>query len=218
MRDLRYGARMLLRQPGFTAIAVLTLALGIGANTAIFSMIDAVLLKSLPVEKPQQLVALSTAGVGDQGPSRGNFSYPVLQDLRDQNQVFAGVFGHSTESFNFSANSQTDRASGEMVSSNFFSVLGVNPYLGRFFSDADDKTAGAQAEAIVSHGFWTRRLGADPTLIGKTVHLNSYPFTVVGISAARFLRRGGRCITRHLDPHNDASTSFTWKKRPQYAQ
>src|SRR5436189_5206320 len=185
MNDLKFALRQLLKNPGFTAVAVLTLGLGIGANTAIFSMIDAVLIKSLPVKDPERLVAL-TAVAGVEERERSSFSYPLFRDLRDRNQVFSGVFAFKGDSLNLSADGQTERVSGQMVSGNFFSVLGVNPHFGRMFSEADDQTPDGHPVAILGYGFWTRRFGSDPTLVGKTLHLNGYPFTVIGIAPPGF--------------------------------
>jgi predicted permease len=176
-QDIRYGLRMFSKNPGFTLIAVLMLALGIGANTAIFSLLDTVVFKMLPVKDPTSLVLLANAD-----ERRGaSFSYPSYQDLRDRNQVFAGIIAYDGVALNLSDGSQTERAAGQLVSGNFFSVLGVNPFLGRAFSEEDDKTPGAHPVAILSHSFWQRRFAADPGLIGKTIHLNGVPFTLIGI-------------------------------------
>jgi hypothetical protein len=183
-QDLRYGARMLLKNPGFTTIALITLALGIGANTAIFSLIDAVLLKTLPVKDPEQLVALtSVTGAEERRPS---FSYPTFHDLRERNQVFAEIFAYDGLALNLSKGDRTDRVSGQLVSGNFFSGLGAAPLLGRVFSSEDDKTPGAHAVAILGHDFWRRKFASDPNVVGKTIRLNGYPFTVVGIAAPGF--------------------------------
>jgi putative ABC transport system permease protein len=183
-QDLRYGARMLLKNPGFTTIALITLALGIGANTAIFSLIDAVLLKTLPVKNPEQLVALtSVTGAEERRPS---FSYPTFHDLRERNQVFAEIFAYDGLALNLSEGDRTERVSGQLVSGNFFSGLGAAPLLGRVFSSEDDKTPGAHAVAILGHDFWRRRFASDPNVVGKTIRLNGYPFTVVGIAAPGF--------------------------------
>jgi putative ABC transport system permease protein len=184
LQDLRYGARMLMKQPGFTLIAALTLALGIGANTAIFSLIDAVLLKLLPVKDPAQLVALAHTTRG--GENRFTFSYPMFQDLRERNQVFAGILAYSGVALNLSGNGQTERVAGQLVSGSFFSVLGVQPLLGRAFSDDDDKSPGAHPVTILSHSFWQRRFAGNPNVVGETVRLNGYPFTIVGVAPPGF--------------------------------
>jgi predicted permease len=178
-QDLRYGARMLLKNPGFTLIIVFILALGIGANTAIFSLIDAVLLKMLPVKDPEQLVLL------DSTPSIG-FSYPMFQDLQDRSEVFTEVFAYSGQALNLSESDQTERVSGQLVSGNFFSGLGVRPLIGRVFSAEDDKVPGEHPVAVLGYHFWQRRFASDPNVVGKTIHLNGYPFTVIGISPPGF--------------------------------
>src|SRR5262245_19920832 len=183
-QDLRYGARTLLKNPGFTTIAVITLALGIGANTAIFSLIDAVLLKTLPVKDPEQLVALtSVTGAEERRPS---FSYPTFHDLRERNQVFAEIFAYDGLALNLSEGDRTERVSGQLVSGNFFSGLGAAPLLGRVFSAEDDKSPGAHPVAILGHNFWQRRFASDPNVVGRTIRLNGYPFTVIGIAAPGF--------------------------------
>ena len=176
-QDLRYGLRMFSKNPGFTLIAMLMLALGIGANTAIFSLLDALVLKLLPVKEPSSLVILTNA---DERRG-GTFSYPSYQDLRDRNQVFTGIIAYHTVALNFSDGNQTERISAQHVSGNFFSLLGVNPILGRVFSEADDQTPDAHPVAIVSHGFWQRRFGSDTNLIGKTVRLNGAQYTLIGV-------------------------------------
>jgi len=185
-QDLRHGVRMLVQKPGFTAVAALTLALGIGANTAIFSLIDAVLLKTLPVEDPEQLVALTT--VTGAGERRFTFSYPMFHDLREGNQVFAEIFAYDGlgQGLNLSAGGRTERVSGQLISGNFFSGLGVKPLLGRVFSAEDDKSPGAHPIAILGHNLWQRRFASDPGVVGKTIHLNGYAFTVVGVAPPGF--------------------------------
>jgi predicted permease len=194
-QDLRYGVRMLLKAKGFTVTAVLSLALGIGANTAIFSLLDAVLLKALPIERPEQLVVVATSATGTAGtvfagpggPSIvSSFSYPIFRELRDKSPVFSGVFGHDVLPMSMSGGGQTERVLGELVSGNFFSVLGVHPHLGSVFTDSDDETPGAHAVAVVSYNFWQRRFSANPEIIGQTINLNGYPFEVIGVAAPGF--------------------------------
>jgi len=194
-RDLRYGIRMLVKAKGFTAVAVLSLALGIGANTAIFSLLDAVLLKPLPIEHPDSLVVVATSASGTSGTVFSgaggssvisSFSYPIFRELRDKSPVFSGVFGHDVLPMSMSGGGQTERVLGELVSGNFFSVLGVRPYLGRVFTDSDDETPGAHAVAVVSYNFWQRRFSANPQIVGQTINLNGYPFEVIGVAAPGF--------------------------------
>jgi len=185
-QDLRYGARMLMKSPGFTAVAVFSLALGIGANTAIFSLLDALLLKPLPVKQPEQLVSVNTAT--PEQPARGGstFSYPVFREMREKNAVFSGMFARSYLPTSLSGGGNTERVRGELVSGNFFTVLGVGAHLGRVFTEADDQTPGAHPVAVMSYNFWQQRFGADPQIVGQTIHINGYPFTVIGVSAKGF--------------------------------
>jgi len=187
LNDFRYALRQLLKTPGFTAVAVLSLALGIGANTAIFSLLNAVLLKSLPVRQPEQLVVVATKAPGQTqiGPI-SSFSYPVFRELREKNPGFSGMFAHNALPMSMSGGGQTERVLGELVSGNFFSVLGVNPHLGRVFTEMDDQTPGAHPVAVISYNFWQRRFGADPQIVGQRISLNGYPFTVIGVSSPGF--------------------------------
>lgn len=193
-QDVRYGFRVLRKDPAFTLVAVLTLALGIGANTAIFTLINSLLLKTLPVQNPQQLVI-----VGD--PARANdrnlgtpqtdlFSYPLYRELRDGNNVFSGIFAsgaeHRTRVETTVAGIITEDAVTSMVTGNYFSVLGVNPLRGRVFTPEDDAEKSSSPVAVVSYEFWTRKLAQDPAIIGRTIKLNKYPYTIVGITPPGF--------------------------------
>src|SRR5215468_11349944 len=187
-QDLRFGFRMLWKNPGFTLIAALTLALGIGANTAIFSLLDAVLLKSLPVKRPEQLVALKKAG--PRGASM-NFSYPLIERLRDENQVFAGILatsgvGRAKMGVEGAASGQSEYAAREMTSGGYFATLGVTALLGRTFTAEDDKTPGDQPIAVISHGFWRRRFASDPAVVGKTITLDDTLCTIIGVTPPEF--------------------------------
>ena len=191
-QDLRYGLRTLIKNPGFTAVAVLTLALGLGVNTAIFSLTDQILLRQLPVERPQELVILRSPGPkqgrvwsdGDNGA--GSFSYPLYKELRDKNNVFAGLLARFAIPLSVAGEGQTERADGELVSGNYFDVLGVRPALGRLFTDDDDRVPGASPIVVLSHGYWTRRFGANPDVLNKTLVVNGTVMTVVGVSRAGF--------------------------------
>src|SRR5262245_24184772 len=187
-QDLRFGFRILWKNPGFTFIAARTLALGIGANTAIFSLLDAVLLKSLPVKQPEQLVALKKAG--PRGASM-NFSYPLIERLRDDNQVFAGILATSGVSpakmrAKGSATGQAENVARERTSGGYFSTLGVTALLGRTFTAEDDKTPGDQPIAVISHGFWRRRFASDPAVVGKTITLDDTLCTIIGVTPPEF--------------------------------
>ncbi|HEX6650249.1 MAG TPA: ABC transporter permease [Pyrinomonadaceae bacterium] len=180
IKDLQFGIRSLAKRPGFTLIAVLTLALGIGANTAIFSAVNATLMQPIPVVDPQRLVFVFN------GPANAVFSYPDYVALRDQNTVFDGLlaFGGITASLN--SNDQTDQVTGAIVTGNFFDVLGVRAQLGRVISTEDDKTPGAHPVAVISQGLWQRRFAGDPNVVGRQLLLNGNTFTVIGVLPAGF--------------------------------
>ena len=183
IQDLRYGARMLMKNPGFAFIAVLTLALGIGANTAIFSIVNAVLLRPFPYHAPERLVMLQErVSVG------GGFSpsYPNFVDWRAQNKVFASIASvRMDESFNLTGAGEPERLQGRLVSAEFLSTLGVKPLVGRDFLVEED-SPGATPAVILSYGFWRRRFGADPNILGRQLALNNQSYTVVGITPSDF--------------------------------
>ena len=184
-QDLRYAVRMLRKNPVFTGVAVLTLALGIGANAAIFTLTDAVLLQSLPVKDPDQLAVISTYDPRESDVNN-SFSYPMYQDLRDKNEVFSGVLARGGAQMNVSYEGRSDRIRGELVSGNYFEVLGVRPWLGRLFTQDDDRTPGAHPVAVLSYGFWERRFGKDLGIVGKTILVNEHPLTVIGVTPPGF--------------------------------
>src|SRR5262245_20289316 len=155
-QDLRYGARMLLKMPSYTLIAALTLALGIGANTAIFSLTDQILLRRLPVERPEELVVLrapgpKTGNISSDGDDTASFSYPMYKALRDRNNAFSGLLARHAISLSVAGPGQTERANGELVSGNYFEVLGVRPALGRALNQEDDRVPGAHPVVVLSH-------------------------------------------------------------------
>jgi predicted permease len=186
INDIRYALRMLAKNPAFAGVVVLTLALGIGANAAIFSLLDKVLLQTLPVANPDQLVVLSTYDPRNGPGIDSSFSYPMYQDLRDRNSVFSGVIARGGTQMNVSFGDQTERVSGELVSGNFFEVLGVRPWAGRLFTQDDDRTPRAHPVAVLSYAFWQRRFAKDPNLIGKTILVNEQPVTVLGVTPPSF--------------------------------
>ena len=191
LQDLKYGLRMLRKNTGFTAVAVLTLALGIGANTAPYSLLNAVFLRMLPVETPEQLVVVSTAFVPGNDTRYGqSFSYPLYRELRDHTGTLQGVIAYRTLATSLSVNGATERVTGELVSGNYFSVLGVKPFMGTMISAEDDEKPGSGGSrgpvTVLSYGFWRRRFGADPSVIGKSLDLNGQPFTVIGVAAPGF--------------------------------
>jgi predicted permease len=185
LQDLRHGLRMLYKNPGFAAVAVLTLALGIGANSTMFSLIDAMLLRTLPVEKPHELVLLDTVDERDQ--SYG-FSYPLFEAVRDHNQTLAGIFTFADGAMNVSIDGEAELApnGGQYVSSAYFSSLGVRAAAGRTFTAEDDQVSAPHAVAVISYGYWRQRFARDPAAVGKTIYLNGYPFTVIGVTPAQF--------------------------------
>jgi len=180
-QDLRFGARMLLKEKGFTAVAVLSLALGIGANTAIFSLADALLWRALPATKNDRLFAL-VRGDGS-GPT---FSYPDYVDYRGRNRSFAGLAAYEPITLALGNGDRSRVVMGELVTSNFFEVLGAPMAQGRAFLPEEDRAPGASPVVVVSHDFWQRGFGGDPRLVGKTVMFNNYSFTVVGVAAEGF--------------------------------
>jgi predicted permease len=174
-QDVRYALRAMRRSLGLTTVAVLSLALGIGANTAIFSLLDAVLLRMLPIEKPGEIVRVGTRGGGHV------FSYPMFRELKQRNTVFSGVFARKPLPVSLVATGSTERGLAELVSGNYFSVLGVPPFLGRTFTEADDRVPLGHPVTVLSYNYWRRRLAADPDIVGKTIRIDSYPFTVIGV-------------------------------------
>lgn len=184
LQNFRYAIRLLRKSPGFTLIAVLSLALGIGANTAIFSLLNTVLLRSLPVEKPQQLVAVNVTM--NKGTEYVVSSYPNYQDLRDRNDVLAGLIAYRPTALSLSVEGKNERTFGYLATGNYFDVLGVKAAQGRMFTQDDDRAPGAHPVVVMSHGFWQGRFGGDPHIVGKTVILNGHTFTVIGVAPAGF--------------------------------
>ena len=184
-QDLRYGARMLLKNPGFTLIAVITLALGIGANSLIFNLVNALLLRPLPVENPERLAAVYTSDFSS--TQYGASSYPDYVDFRDRNQVFSGTVAYTITPFSLNVDGTNERAFGEIVSGNYFSTLGVRLALGRGFLPEEDRTPGERPVMVISHKLWQSRFGGDPAVAGRTVKLNGHPFTIVGVAPEKYL-------------------------------
>ena len=201
LQDLRYGFRMMLKQKGVTAVALLSLALGIGANTALFSIVDAMLLKMLPVKEPDRLVLFKSMapkefsvgsynGSSNDDPVTGqrvmtSFPFQSYQRMREQQGPMSDIFAFGNVGLNVSADGQADVARGQAASGNYFSALGVRPAVGRLLTDEDDK-AGIAPVAVLSHRYWQKRFSGDPSVIGKQINLNNVAFTVVGVSARGF--------------------------------
>jgi predicted permease len=184
LQDLRYALRALRRNPGFAAVAVLTLALGIGANTAIFSLIDVVLLKRLPVKNPEQLVLLRHA---DSRATVTPFGYLTYKQFRDQNQVFSSVLAYHPLRLTVSVEGQSEPAvSGQLVSGNYYSVLGVNAALGRTIIPDDDRAPSESPVCVISYNYWLRRFAGDSAVLGKIIHIGGAPFTIIGVTPPEF--------------------------------
>jgi putative ABC transport system permease protein len=185
--DIRYAARVLARNPVFTAVAVLTLALGIGANTAIFTLLDQILLRLLPVKNPQQLVLLTMRGRHYGNNWGGNaISYPMYRDFQDHNEVFSGMFCRFPTRVSLTFGGQAERVEAELVSGTYFSVLGVTTGLGRTFTAEDDRVPNGHPLVMLSYSYWKRRFGGDPAILGKTLTVNKHPMTVIGVAQAGF--------------------------------
>ncbi len=194
LRDLRYGVRGLVRNPGFTVVAVLTIALAIGANSAVFSLLNQALIRALPVQDPDQLVVLSFRGAhpGHTSTAGGNspdhkheFSYPMYRDLRDKNEVFSGLIASYRSSVGAVWNQHPEAISAEIVTGNYFETLGVRPAAGRLFVPADESSEGANPVAVLSFDYWKTHLAEAP-VIGQPLIINGTPFTIVGVSAPGF--------------------------------
>ena len=194
LQDLRYGVRVLAKRPGFTAVAALALALGIGVNTAILSAVNGFVLRPLPVEKPEELVATYWGRKTDR-QVWGRISYANYEDLRQQNKSFSDLCAWSEASAGISSSESrnsgdTERAEvvwGELVSSNYFDVMGVKPMLGRGFLPEEDRTPNTHPVVVLGHSLWQQRFKADEAVVGKTIYLNGQPFTVIGVMPESFL-------------------------------
>jgi predicted permease len=186
-QDLRYAARMLRRNPGFAAVAVLSLALGIGANTAIFSLIDTVLLRMLPVEKPEQLVFVDNVGTRGGG---GAPPYPCFEEFRDRNHYFSGLAAFSPYNMRISIDGRPEEVIAQQASGNYFELLGVRAWAGRTFGPADDSAIGRGGPdgpvAVISYRYWKQRFGMSPAALGKVVQLQGRPVTIVGVTPPEF--------------------------------
>ena len=180
-QDVRYGVRSLLAYPGFTLTAVLSLMLGIGANTAIFTIVNAVMLRSLPVEDPRQLVQVRSG-------KDGGFTNPIWEQIRDHQKAFSGTFAFSNNRFDLTEGGESRFAQGMWVSGDFFRVLGVPPLLGRVLSNEDDRRGGGKSgpTAVISYAFWKGHFASDPDIVGKTIKLDRHSFEIVGVTPPWF--------------------------------
>src|SRR5256884_3794481 len=192
LQDLRFAFRMLRKSPGFSTVAVLTLALGIGANTAIFSLTDQILLRELPVPHPEQIFILRSPGPnhghtwGDVDQGAQSFSYPMYKDLRERATVFSGLLACRRITVNVSGHGETQAVHADLISGNFFQTLEVQPALGRLFTSSDETAPGANTVAVLSYSYWSRQLGADPSILNKPLTVNGIPLTVVGVARQGF--------------------------------
>src|SRR3954452_12289939 len=187
LRDFRYSLRSLRRSPIFLTVAVLSLALGIGANTAIFSLVHQLILQPLPVRDPEQLVMLAGRGNhygGNNGPDR--LSYPMYQEIRDKNQVFSGMFCTYPATVSATFQGNTELLGAEVVSGNYFPVLGIGAAVGRVFTASDDLIQGGHPLAVLSDGYWRAHFGSDPQIVGKQIVVNGRSLTIIGVSAEGF--------------------------------
>jgi predicted permease len=188
-QDFFFGVRLLRKNPGFATVAILSLALGIGANAAIFDLLNAVRLRSLPIAHPEELAEVRIA---DMSKLRGNTNYngmltnPLWERIRDRQQTFSGVFAWGVSDFNLARGGEVRNAHGLWVSGDFFRVLGVQPLLGRVFTSADDQRGCGAPGAVVSEGFWRRELGSDPRVVDRTISLDNHPVPIIGVTPANF--------------------------------
>jgi predicted permease len=219
-QDLRYGLRMLVRNPGFTAVAVLTLALGVGANTALFSIVDSVLLKKLPVKEPDRLVLFGWHASTDFNPGgyngsssrdpktglvmRTSFPLQTVTRFREQQGVLSDVFGSGFVNMNLNADGQAEVVQGQAVSGNYYAALGVPAFLGRTINDSDDNAAAAPV-AVLTHRYWQRRFAGDRGVVGKQVNLNNVAFTIIGVTPPGFVG------TNQLSQSEDVSIPIAWE-------
>ena len=218
LQDLRYGLRMLAKNPGFTAVAVLTLALGIGANTAIFSMLNAVMLRFLPVERPQELVQVRIRTPQGGNDPRSTFTNTLWEQLRDRQNVFSGAFAWSNTRLNLAPSGAVHYADGLWVSGDFFRTLGVRPATGRLVTVADDQR-GCPGAAVLSYGFWQEHFAGAKSVVGSTLLLDNHSFPIVGVTAPGFygVEVGGKfdvalpiCATALYDAKQERLVERSW--------
>lgn len=182
--DLIYSVRVLSKNLRFAALAVATLGLGVGAATAVFVVFDAVLIRALPVQEPDRLVLFTK--IDSDGDADDSFAYPVFRDLRGHEGAVADTVAYALQRVSVDAGQQAERLGIELVSGNYFQVLGVQPVRGRLLTREDDRTTGAHPVAVISHAYWRRSFGGAESAVGSTVRINGYPFTIVGVSASSF--------------------------------
>ena len=186
MQDIRYGVRMLMRNPDLMIVAIITLALGIGANTAIFSMVDGILLRPLPVQDPAQITVL--AYQQQKGNIQTQFSVADFRDIRSQSsEVFSDVAGYQLGLDGLSVDGKADRIVTDYVSGNYFPALGIKPEVGRFILPSEGETLGADPVMVLAYSYWKTRFGGDPSIVGRKVSVDGHPITIVGVAPRGFV-------------------------------
>src|SRR3954469_5993131 len=193
MRNLRLAVRTLFKSPVVSIVAILSLALGIGANSAIFSLFNEMLLRQLPVAKPEQLVYLTAPGPtpgshqdNEAGNGESIFSYPMYRDLERLQTTFSGLAAHRLFEVNVAYRNQTLNGRGVYISGSYFPTLGVKPHIGRLIGPGDDQSIGGAYVTVLGYDYWQSRLGADSTVLGQTILINGVPMTVIGVAAPDF--------------------------------
>src|SRR6201998_3646215 len=220
VHDLRYAFRQLPKAPGFTITVVLTLALGIGANAAVFTLFDQVLLRMLPVQRPQDLVRFEWTGAfngtmssfGGETKDRHNyFSYPMYKDLRDQNQVFSGILAADKAQVGLSWHNQAENDDAEVVSGNYFQLLGLKPAIGRLFTQQDDTEKDANLVTVLSYNYWRTHLGAAKDVVGQTILINGHSFTIIGVAPPNFDSAIGGYRPNVFVPTSMVDVAIPWR-------
>ena len=192
VRDLRLSCRNLARNPGFTIVVIVTLSLGIGVNTAVFTLVDTLLFRPLPVPDPHQIVSIGSITRGQPDNNNLSFPFPAFLTIREANRVFSGLIAYKALTVHLSADGFTERLWGGMVSANYMEVLGIEPGVGRGFLPEEGQAPGRHAVAMISHRLWRDRFHGSRDIVGKTVRANGHPFTLVGVMPAHFKGIFGR--------------------------
>ena len=224
-QDLRYGCRLLRKSPGFTAAALLSLGLGIGTNTAIFTVLDQVLLRPLPVERPRDLALVRIDGTfnGTTAGDGNEISYPMFVDFRDHNDVFSAMFARFGRTVHIAVGDRTERINGELVSGSYFAVLGVRAIRGRVIGEDDDQVPGAHPVAVLSFDCWRNRFGGDEAVVGRSVAVNGRPYTIIGVIQDGFagMNVGSAAqifLPMMMQPHVLPGWRFLEDRRSRFAQ
>ena len=219
LQDVRYALRQLRKSPGFTITVILTLALGIGANAAVFTLFDQVLLRMLPVQQPENLVRFQWTGgfrgsmSSFGGDSDNYFSYPAYRELRDHNQVFDGILAADKAQVGISWHNQAENDDAELVSGNYFQLLGLKPALGRLFAQQDDTQKNANPVTVVSHNFWRTHLGSAPNVVGQAILINGHSFTIIGVAPEHFDSAIGGYKPNVFIPISMVAIALPWREQ-----